>query len=92
MNVKTVHMSDLFKQNDDLYTSVMIIAKRAKKIIDDRVIPIDENEDVEDSIEFDQPIIASYVEKPEAVAIEEFINGELIWHEAEQEGLNENNA
>ena len=46
MNVKTVHMSDLFKQHDDLYTSVMIIAKRAKQIIDERVIPIDENEDV----------------------------------------------
>ena len=32
MNVKTIHMKDLFKQCDDLYTSVMIIAKRAKKI------------------------------------------------------------
>jgi hypothetical protein len=92
MNVKTIHMKDLFKQCDDLYTSVMIIAKRAKKIIDDRVIPIDENEDVEDSIEFDQPIITTYVEKPEAVAIEEFINGELLWREAEQEGENENNS
>ena len=92
MNVKTIHMKDLFKQCDDLYTSVMIIAKRAKKIIDDRVIPIDENEDVEDSIEFDQPIITTYVEKPEAVALDEFINGKLLWHEAEQEGTNEDNS
>ena len=92
MNVKTIHMKDIFEQCDDLYTSVMIIAKRAKKIIDDRVIPIDENEDVEDSIEFDQPINTSYEEKPEAIALDEFINGELIWHKAEQDVANENNS
>ena len=37
-------MSDLFKRSDDIYEAVMIVAKRAKQIIDDRVIPIDENE------------------------------------------------
>ena len=79
MNVTTVHMKNLFKQCDDLYTSVMIVAKRAKQIIDERVVPIDENEDVEDSIEFDQPIIISYEEKPEAMALEEYINGKLEW-------------
>jgi len=40
MNVKTIHMSDLFSQCDDLYLASMIVAKRAKQIIDDRVIPI----------------------------------------------------
>ena len=56
MNIKTVHMSDLFKQCEDIYTSVMIVAKRAKQIIDERVVPIDENEEVEDTIEFERPI------------------------------------
>ena len=79
MNVKTVHMKDIFKQNDDLYISAMIIAKRAKQIIDDRVVPIDENEDVEDSMEFDQPIISIDEEKPEAIALNEFIEGKLDW-------------
>jgi DNA-directed RNA polymerase subunit K/omega len=79
MNVKTVHMKDIFKQNDDLYTSAMIIAKRAKQIIDDRVVPIDENEEVEDSMEFEQPIITTYEEKPEAIALKEFIEGKLDW-------------
>ena len=72
-------MSDLFKRCDDLYTAAMIVAKRAKQIIDERVIPIDENEDVEDSIEFEAPIVTTYIDKPEAVAFEEFINGELQW-------------
>ena len=81
MNVKTIHMSDLYNQCDDLYISVMIISKRAKQIIDERFVPIDENEDVEDSIEFDEPIISDYIEKPEAIALEEFLNGELEWRD-----------
>ena len=85
-------MADIFERCDDIYETVMIVAKRAKQIIDDRVIPIDENEDVEDSIEFDQPINTSYEEKPEAIALDEFINGELIWHKAEQDLANENNS
>ena len=83
MNVKTVHMKDLFKRNDDLYCSAMIIAKRAKQIIDDRVIPIEENEDVEDSSEFDQPIVILNEEKPEAIALQEFIDGKLDWRESD---------
>ena len=79
MNVKTIHMSDLYKRCDDVYRAVMIMAKRAKQIIDERVIPIDENEDVEDSIEFEAPIVTTYIEKPESIALEEFLAGELQW-------------
>ena len=79
MNVKTIHMSDLFKRCDDIYEVVMVVAKRAKQIIDDRVVPIDENEDVEDSIEFETPIVTTYEDKAESIALNEFINGELQW-------------
>ena len=72
-------MSDLFKRCDDICEVVMVVAKRAKQIIDDRVVPIDENEDVEDSIEFETPIVTTYEDKPESIALEEFINGELQW-------------
>ena len=91
MNVTTVHMSDIFNQCDDIYTSVMIVAKRAKQIIDERVVPIDENEEVEDSIEFEAPIITTYVEKPESIALEEFLNGNLEWraYNKDDESLDE---
>lgn len=73
-------MSDLFEKCEDIYTSVMIVAQRAKQIIDKSVIQIDENEDVEDSIQFDkQEIILEDVEKPMVVALEEHLNGELEW-------------
>ena len=79
MNVQTIHMSDLFKRCDDIYAAVMVVAKRAKQIIDDRVVPIDENEDVEDSIEFEAPVVLTFEEKPESIALNEFFNGELQW-------------
>ncbi len=85
MNVKTIHMSDLFKRCDDIYEAVMVVAKRAKQIIDERVIPIDENEDVEDSIEFEEPIITTYLNKPESIALDEFLNGELQWRDSSED-------
>ena len=53
MNVTTIHMSDIFDQCDDIYTSVMIVAMRSKQIIDERFVAIDENDEVDDSIEFE---------------------------------------
>ena len=79
MKVKTIHMSDIFERCEDIYKVVMVVAKRAKQIIDDRVVPIDENEDVEDSIEFEVPIVTTFEEKPESIALDEFLNGELQW-------------
>ena len=79
MNVKPIHMSDLYKNCDDICEVVMVVAKRAKQIIDDRVVPIDENEDVEDSIEFETPIVTTFEDKPESIAMDEFFNGELQW-------------
>ena len=79
MNIKTIHMSDLFERCDDIYAAVMVVAKRAKQIIDDRVVPIDENEDVEDSIEFEAPILTTFEDKAESIALDEFFNGELQW-------------
>ena len=79
MKVQTIHMSDLFERCEDIYAAVMVVAKRAKQIIDDRVVPIDENEDVEDSIEFEAPIVTTFVDKPESIALDEFLNGELQW-------------
>jgi DNA-directed RNA polymerase omega subunit len=86
MNVKAIHMSDLFEKCEDIYTSVMIVAQRAKQIIDKSVIQIDENEDVEDSIQFaEQEIILEDVEKPMVVALEEHLNGELEWRKPDSD-------
>ena len=86
MNVKAIQMSELFDKCDDIYTSVMITAKRAKQIIDKTVIQIDENEDVDDSIQFaEKEIIIDVVEKPMVVALEEHLNGELEWRNSDKD-------
>ncbi len=86
MNVKAIHMSDLFNKCDDIYTSVMIVAQRAKQIIDNSVIQIDENEDVEDSFQFtEREIIVEDEDKPMVVALEEHLNGELEWRKPDED-------
>ena len=86
MNVKAIQMSELFDKCDDIYTSVMIAAQRAKQIIDKSAIQIDENEDVDDSIQFaEKEIIIDDLEKPMVIALEEYLNGELEWRNSDKD-------
>ena len=79
-------MSKLFEKCDDIYRSVMITAQRAKQIIDKSVIQIDENEDVDDSIQFEEKeIVIDVVDKPMVVALEEHLNGELEWRNSDKD-------
>ena len=86
MKVQAISMSNLMEKCDDIYTAVMIISKRARQIIDQRVIPIEENEDVEDSIQLIEPeIVIEDIDKPMVVALEEYLNGELEWRNPEED-------
>ena len=86
-------MSDLLKQSDDIYETTMIIAQRSKQIIDDRVMPIEDSEDVEDSIQLIEPeIIDDNLDKPMVQALEEHLNGELEWRHHDKDELNTNES
>ena len=86
MNIRAVQMSDLFKDCDDIYTNVVVIASRAKQIINQRVIHIDEYEDVEDSILLEKEITEpEEQDKPMVIALEEYLNGELEWRRGSDE-------
>ena len=86
MNVKAIQMSELSEKCDDIYKSVMITAQRSKQIIDKSAIQIDENEDVDDSIQFaEKEIVIEVVEKPMVVALEEHLNGELEWRNSDKD-------
>ena len=81
-------MSDLLKKCNDIYTTTMIIAQRSKQIIDDRVIPIEETEDVEDSIQLIEPeIMIDTLEKPMVQALEEYLKDELEWRKSDKNEL-----
>ena len=79
-------MSDLYKKCDDIYKTVVILAKRARQIIDQRVIPIEETDDLEDSIQIIEPeIVIEDIDKPMVVALEEYLTGELEWRKPEED-------
>jgi DNA-directed RNA polymerase omega subunit len=86
VNVKAIPMSNLFEKCDDIYKIVVILAKRTRQIIDQRVIPIEETDDVEDSIQIIEPeIVIEDIDKPMVVALEEYLNGELEWRKPEKD-------
>ena len=79
-------MSNLFEKCDDIYKTVVILAKRTRQIIDQRVIPIEETDDVEDSIQIIEPtIVIENIDKPMVVALEEYLNGELEWRNSDKD-------
>ena len=79
-------MSNLFEKCDDIYKIVKILANRTRQIIDQRVIPIEETDDVEDSIQIIEPeIVIEDIDKPMVVALEEYLNGELEWRKPEED-------
>ena len=49
MDVKAISMSDLFKQSEDVYTDVIISARRARQIIDSRKLDLEALENIEDT-------------------------------------------
>ena len=80
MKVKAIPMADLFKQDEDIYTDVIIAAKRSRQIIDQNIVPIDEYEEIEDTNDLEIEIKdLSGQEKPMVSALEELINGQLEW-------------
>ena len=80
MKVKAIPMADLFKQDEDIYTDVIIAAKRSRQIIDQTIVPIDEYEEIEDTNDLEIEIKdLSDQEKPMVSAVEELINGQLEW-------------
>ena len=86
-------MSNLFEKCDDIYQAVVILAKRTRQIIDQRVIPIEETDDVEDSIQIIEPeIVIEDIDKPMVVALEEYLNGELEWRKIEEDKLESDEA
>lgn len=89
MEVKAIKMNELFKKENDIYTNVVITAKRSRQIIDSRVLDFESIENVEDSIELEQIENKNMQhkddDKPMVVAMEEFLDGKLVWrHSSEQ--------
>lgn len=92
MSLKTLSFREIEEQTGDIYEAVVVMERRAKQILRDRLVEkiIKEEESREMGV-FDEvpdeidPETYQEVEKVTTVAIEEFINGDLTWHKYPQD-------
>ncbi|HJL77766.1 MAG TPA: DNA-directed RNA polymerase subunit omega [Candidatus Marinimicrobia bacterium] len=92
MSLKPLSFRQIEEQTGDIYEAVVVMERRAKQILRDRLVEkIIKEEESRDMGVFDEvpdeidPETYQEVEKVITVAIEEFINGDLTWHKYPQD-------
>lgn len=91
MSLKSLSFRQIEEQTDDIYEAVVVMERRAKQILQDRLAEkLLQEEESRDLGVFDEvpeidPETYQEVEKVTTVAIKEFINGELTWHKNQQD-------
>ena len=92
MSLKPLSFREIEEQTGDMYEAVVVMERRAKQILRDRLVEkIIKEEESRDMGVFDEvpdeidPETYQEVEKVTTVAIEEFINGDLTWDKHPQD-------
>ena len=90
MAVEPISFSKLLKKTDDIYEAVVVSSKRAKQMLQDRIVKqmIDENEETEDGI-LAEPISRETIDfdkedKVTSLALDEFLEGDVDWDKTEE--------
>ena len=91
MSLEPISIRDMEDQSGDIYESVVIMSKRAKQVLSDRIVEeiIDSNEEEEMGV-YDELIEANpddyeELEKPTTVSVNEFLEGEIDWKNNDEE-------
>ena len=90
MALEPVSIRKLEEQTPDVYEAVVVMSRRAKQVLNNRIIDdmMITTEDVEmgvfDQIDEKNPEDYEEVDKATTVAVNEFINGELVWKNTEE--------
>ena len=91
MSLEPISIRDMEDQSGDIYESVVIMSKRAKQVLSDRIVEeiIDSNEDEEMGV-YDELVEANpddyeELEKPTTVSVNEFLEGEIDWKNNDEE-------
>ena len=86
MSLKPLSFSKMDEQTDDIYEAVVVMSRRSKQILRDRLvsdmIKEEENEELGVFDEIVEPDLISFqeVEKVTTEAIDEFLEGKLLWN------------
>ena len=91
MALESISIRKMEKQTHDFYEAVVVMSKRAKQVLNNRIAEkmMVSNEEVERGV-YDQiidknPEDYQEIEKVTTVAVKEFMNGELVWKNSEEE-------
>ncbi len=91
MALESISIRKMENQTQDFYEAVVVMSKRAKQVLNNRIAEkmMVSNEEVEmgvyDQIFDKNPEDYQEIEKATTVAVKEFINGELVWKNSEEE-------
>ena len=92
MAVEPISFKKLLKKTDDIYEAVLVASKKAKQILQDRVVKqmIDENQEiVDDDGIFAEPVVREDIdydkeEKVTSIALNEFLDGKIDWKKSDE--------
>ena len=91
MSLEPISIRDMEDQSGDIYESVVVMSKRAKQVLSDRIVEeiIDSNEDEEmgvyDELTEANPDDYEELEKPTTISVNEFLEGEIDWKNNDEE-------
>ena len=91
MALESISIRKMENQTQDFYEAVVVMSNRAKQVLNNRIMDkmMVSKEEVEmgvyDQIFDKNPEDYEEIEKATTVAVKEFINGELVWKNSEEE-------
>ena len=84
MAVNPISFTKLLKKTDDIYEAVVVSSKRAKQILQDRIVKqmIHENEEISEEGILAEPVVRENIDfdkedKVTSVALDEFLDGDI---------------
>ena len=91
MSLEPLSIREIENQSKDIYESVVVMSKRAKQVLGDRIVEeiiesTDEDEmGVYDEVIENNPDDYEDLEKPTTVSVNEFLDGTLEWKKDQEE-------
>ena len=85
MSLEPVSIRDMEDQSGDIYESVVVMSKRAKQVLSDRIVEeiIESNDEDEmgiyDELIETNPDAYEELVKPTTVSVNEFLDGDIDW-------------
>ena len=91
MAVEPISFTKLLKKTDDIYEAVVVSSKRAKQMLQDRIVKqmIDDNEEISEEGILAEPVVRENIDfdkedKVTSLALDEFLDGEIDWDKTEE--------